>query len=137
MALQPQPNNSGGNVSAPNRAPAAKVIAGALANNRVAQALIAALGSYSISGSIVANNVSTSVDFGSLLVGDYLVHIPSSPGGAQFAAVVANGTAPFAAVVGDLYLVFRAINLDSNNPITPPAPAGNTARETGDGGLDF
>jgi hypothetical protein len=132
-----QPNNSGGNVSAPNRAPAAKVIAGALANNRVAQALIAALGSYSISYSVVATNVSTTVNFSGLQVGDYLLHVPVSPGSAQFAAVIAAGTAPFAAVVGDLYLALRVVNLDYNNPIIPPAPAGNTARQTGDGGLDF
>ena len=129
--------NDNGKVTAANRAPAAKVIAGALANSKVAQALIAALGSYSISGSIIATNVSESVNFGSLLIGDYLVHIPASPGGVQFAAVVAAGNAPYAAVIGDLYLVMRPIDLDGNNPIIPPAPAGNTARKTGDGGLDF
>ena len=132
-----QPNHSGGNVTAPNRAPAAKVIAGALANNRVAQALIAALGAYSISGAIPATSTSTTTNFGTLQVGDFLVHLPASPGSAQFAAVVTAGTAPFAAVIGDLYLVMRAVNLDANNPIIPPAPAGNTARQTGDGGLDF
>ena len=132
-----QPNNSGGNVSAPNRAPAAKVIAGALANNRVAQALIAALGAYSISGAIPATSISTTTNFGSLLVGDYLLHIPASPGSSQFGLVVTAGTAPYAAVIGDLYLVMRAVNLDYNNPIIPPPPAGNTARQTGDGGLDF
>jgi hypothetical protein len=131
------PNNSGGNVSAPNRAPAAKVIAGALANNRVAQALIAALGVYSISGAIPATSTSTTTDFSSLLVGDYLLHIPASPGSAQFAVVVTAGTAPFAATVGDLYLVMRAVNLDANNPIIPPPPAQLTGRRTGDGGLDF
>ena len=128
--------NSGGNLSAPNRAPAAKVIAGALSNNRVAQALIAALGAYSISGAIVATSTSTTTNFGSLLVGDYIVHIPASPGSAQFAAVVAAGTAPFAAVIGDMYMVLRAVNLDSNNPIVPVGGQ-LTGRQTGDGGLDF
>ena len=131
-----QPNKSGGNISAPNRAPAAKVIAGALANNRVAQALIAALGSYSVSGAIVATSTSTTVNFGSLLVNDYLVHIPASPGSAQFALVVTAGTSPFTAVIGDLYVVLRAVNLDANNPIVPKG-GDLTARQTGDGGLDF
>jgi len=133
-----QPTNSGGNVSNhASRAPAAKVIAGALANSRVAQALIAALGSYSISGAIPATSVSTTTNFSSLLVGDYLLHVPASPGSASFGVVVVAGTAPFAAVIGDLYLVMRAINLDANNPIIPPPPAKLTARQTGDGGLDF
>src|ERR1035437_9682831 len=121
--MSTQPNHSGGNVSAPNRAPAAKVIAGALANNRVAQALIAALGAYSISGAIPATSISTTADYGMLLQGDFFVHIPASPGSAQFAAVSIPGTAPFPAVIGDMYLVLRAINLDANNPIIPPAPA--------------
>ena len=124
-------------VTSANRAPAAKVIAGALANSKVAQALIAALGAYSISGAIVASSTSTTVNFGLLLIGDILIHVPASPGSAQFAAVVVAGTAPFAAVIGDMYAVLRVVNLDANNPIIPPAPAGNTARQTGDGGLDF
>ena len=136
MSIQQQ--NSGGNVTAPNRAPAAKVIAGALANSRVAQALIAALGNFSISGSLVATSVSTTTDFNLLRVGDFLVHVPATPGSVAFATVVTAGTAPFvAAVISDLYLVLRAVNLDSNNPIIPPAPAENTARLTGDNGTDF
>ena len=130
-------NNVGGNVSAPNRAPAAKVIAGALANNRVAQALIAALGSYSISGAIPATSVSPTTNFSSLQVGDYFLHIPSSPGSISFALVTVAGTAPFTPVIGDLYLGLRAVNLDYNNPIIPPPPAQLTGRETGDNGLDF
>ena len=130
-------NNSGGNLTSPNRAPAAKVIAGALANNRVAQALIAALGSYSISGAIVATSTSTTTNFGSLLVGDTIVHVPASPGNVQSGLVAVAGTLPFAAVVGDLYMVLRVINLDANNPLIPPPPAQLTGRVTGDGGLDF
>src|ERR1035437_4931783 len=128
MAIQLE--NSGGAISAPNRAPAAKVIAGALANSRVAQALIAALGSYSASAAIVASSTSTSVDFAALQVGDVLVHVPAVPGNVAFASVLAAGTAPAAAVIGDLYLALRLINLDANNPIIPPAPAENTARLT-------
>jgi len=131
-----QPNHSGGNVSAPNRAPAAKVIAGALANNRVAQALIAALGSYSVSGAIVATSTSTTTNFASLLVGDTIIHVPATPGNVQSGLVAVAGTLPFAAVVGDLYMVLRVINLDANNPIVP-AGGQLTARQTGDGGLDF
>ena len=130
-------DNTGGNTTSPNRAPAAKVIAGALANNRVAQALIAALGAYSISGAIPATSTSTTVNFSTLQVGDWLLHIPASPGSTQFAAVTVVGTAPYAAVIGDLYLVLRAVNLDANNPLIPPPPAQLTGRVTGDGGLDF
>ncbi len=73
--------NSGGINSAPNRIPASKVIAGALANNRVAQSLIGALGAYSLNP-IVATSTSQTTNFGSLLAGDFVVHIPvgsSSP----------------------------------------------------------
>jgi len=133
MALE----NSGGISSAANRAPAAKVIAGALANARVAQALIAALGGYSASAAIVATNVSTTIDFGLLQVGDIVLHVPASPGSAQFASVAVAGTAPFAAVVGDMYVALRQVNLDSNNPLIPPPPAELTGRLTGNGGTEF
>ena len=89
------PNNSGGNVSAPSRAPAVKVIAGALANNKVAQSLINALGSYSLNA-ILATSTSQTLNFGSLQVGDYVVHLPvSSPsplGRAASFAILASST---------------------------------------------
>ena len=72
------PNNSGGNISAPSRAPAAKVIAGALANNKVAQSLINALGVRSINA-ITATSVSQTLNFGSLQVGDFVVHLAAGP----------------------------------------------------------
>ncbi len=128
---------TGGTQSAPNRAPAAKVIAGALANNRVAQALIAALGSFSVAGSIVATSISQTVNFANLQVGDYVVHIPASPGSVQFGVVAVAGMSPFAAVVGDLYINLRAVNLDANNPLIPPPPAKLTGRQTGNGGTEF
>jgi len=130
-------SNSGGNLSAPNRAPAAKVIAGALANNRVAAALIAALGSHSVASAVVATAASATTDFSSAKVGDIMIHVPASPGNVQAGAVVTAGTSPFTAVIGDLYIDLRAVNLDANNPLIPPAPAALTARQTGDGGLDF
>jgi hypothetical protein len=120
---------SGGQKTAPNRAPAAKVIAGALANNRVAQALISALGTMSVQSAVVATSVSTTTNFANLQVGDFLVHIPASPGSVQALTVTTAGTAPFAAVIGDLYVDLRVINLDANNPL-----AGN---HTGNGGTEF
>jgi len=74
------PNHSGGNVSAPSRAPAAKVLAGALANNKVAQSLISALGSYSLNA-IVATSTSPTTNFGSLQVGNPVIHVPLAGGG--------------------------------------------------------
>jgi hypothetical protein len=125
----------GGNTTSPNRAPAAKVIAGALANNRVAQALIAALGSDSVFA-IVATSTSTTVNFTALQVGDILVHVPATAGNTSFETVTAAGTKPSAAVVGDLYVGLRIVNLDANNPIVP-AGGQLTGRTTGDGGLEF
>ena len=112
-------DNIGGNNSAPNRAPAQRVIASALANARVANALIAALGGVA-TFSIVAAHTSATTDFGILLPGDLLIHIPAVAGNAGFEVVVTAGTKPSAAVVGDLYLALRTVNLDANNPATIP-----------------
>lgn len=127
----------GGKLSGPNRAPAAKVLAGALANNRVAQALIAALGAYSIPAVIVATSVSQTVDFGALAVGDKVLKIDTTGAGSNaMLTVTAAGTLPSAAIVGDVYIAFRAVNLDASNPIVPSG-GDLTGRSTGDGGLDF
>jgi short subunit fatty acids transporter len=128
---------NGGKVTAPNRAPADKVIAGALANNRVAQALIAALGTSYVAATIVATATSTTTNFASLAVGDLLIHVPATAGNTSFETVATAGTKPSAAVVGDLYVALRVVNLDANNPLIPPPPAQLTGRLTGDGGLDF
>lgn len=127
----------GGATTPPNRAPAAKVLAGALANNRVAQALITALGSYTLANAIVATSTSTTVDFGSLQVGDYVAYFPATAGNSRFGTVATAGTLPFAGIVGDLYLVIRKINLDATNPLVPPPPAELTGRTTGQGGQEF
>lgn len=132
-----QPDKNGGALSSPNRAPAAKVLAGALANNRVASALITALGASMIPAVIVATSTSQTVDFGALKAGDKVIHIPSVAGNAAFFSIAADGSLGAAAVVGDLYVALRAVNLDGNNPLVPPAPAQLTGRQTGDGGLDF
>jgi hypothetical protein len=135
MATQNQ--LQGGTTTSPNRAPAAKVIAGALANNRVAAALIASLGNWTMASAVVATSTSTTVNFAGLQVGDYLIHIPSSPGNVQAGIVAVAGTAPFAAVVGDLYIDLTPVNLDANNPLIPPPPAQLTGRQTGNGGTEF
>ena len=128
--------NSGGNTTSPNRAPAAKVIAGALANNRVAQALIAAHGTMNIPLAVVATSTSTTTNFGALAVGDILVHIPATAGNAAFETVTTAGTKPSAAVSGDLYVALRTQDLDANNPIVP-AGAALTGRTTGNNGTEF
>lgn len=57
---------------------------------------------------IVATNVSQTVNFGALKVGDKIVHIPASAGNADFQVCATLGTLPVSAVVGDLYIVLRA-----------------------------
>jgi hypothetical protein len=120
----------GGNTTAPNRAPAAKVIAGALANERVAQSLITALGAYSIILVVASAHASATTDFGSLLVGDYVIDITTPQGG----QVVTAGTSPFVPTAADFILVLRAVNLDSNNPLPYNTLNGN---KTGNGGTEF
>ena len=61
-------------------------------------------------GLIVATNVSTTIDFSSLLVGDRVVALAAGAGGAANGYVIATaGTLPAAAVVGSSYLVFRTL----------------------------
>ena len=120
----------GGIATAPNRAPAQKVLAGALANERLAKALLAAIGGWSTPAAIVATSTSTTTNFAALLPGDLVVHIPATAGTTSFETVVTAGTKPSAAVVGDLYLVHRAVNLDATNPIVPAGGA-LTGRNTG------
>lgn len=68
-----------------------------------------------VPAAITATNVSTTIDFGALAVGDLLVHIPATPGNAGFEAIVTAGTKPSAAVVGDLYIVLRAFAAPASN----------------------
>lgn len=57
---------------------------------------------------IVATNVSQTIDFGALKVGDRVLHIPTVAGNSSFLTVATVGTLGAAAVVGDLYVVLRA-----------------------------
>lgn len=124
--------------ASPNRAPASKVLAGALANQRVANAIITAISGYAIPSIIIATNVSTTIDFGGLVVGDRVVYIAATQPGvytaadqATFYTVATAGTLPAAAVVGGMYIVLRAVNLDSNNPVVPAGGdlTGNSSSE--------
>ncbi len=63
---------------------------------------------HTVAGAIIATNVSTTIDFGSLKVGDIVLSTPAAAGNSEFEIVVTNGTKPSAAVVGDLYSVLRA-----------------------------
>ena len=57
---------------------------------------------------IVATNVSQTVDFGALAVGDRVVYIPAAAGNAHFVTVATAGTLGEAAVVGGLYVALRS-----------------------------
>jgi len=57
---------------------------------------------------IVATNVSQTVDFGALKIGDKVLHVPSAAGNADFRTCAVAGDLGAAAVVGDLYVVMRA-----------------------------
>jgi len=57
--------------------------------------------------SIIATATSTTTDFGALAVGDLVATIPAAAGNSKFGTVITIGTAPFAAVIGDLYIIIR------------------------------
>lgn len=77
-----------------------------------ASALVAAqpaTKTHTLVASIVATNVSQTVDFGVLAVGDMVAMIPATAGNADAIGPIAvAGTLGQAAVVGNLYLVTRA-----------------------------
>lgn len=95
--------------SAPNKASTRKVLESGLANKRAATDLINQMGSHYIAAMIVATAVSQTTDFGALKVGDLVVMIPATAGSADFIGPIAvAGDVGQAAVVGNLYMVFRA-----------------------------
>lgn len=86
------------------------------AGNEVASAVnngsaVAAQSGWTIKGLIVATNVSTTIDFASLVVGDKILVSPAVDGNSHFLTVAVAATLPEAAVVGSLYVVMRALTL--------------------------
>lgn len=69
---------------------------------------IKSLLSHFVIAAIVATNVSQTVDFAALAVGDIVLHLPAVAGNSDFSVVATAGTLPAAAVVGDLYVALRA-----------------------------
>lgn len=89
-------------------------MAGQSSGNEVASAInngaaVAALGGSYMPAVILAAHVSATTDFGALAVGDYVVHVGAAAGNAIFYTVATAGTLPAAAIVGDLYVVLRAM----------------------------
>lgn len=83
------------------------------AGNEVANALNNALAQaaqdlFCVPAVITATNVSQTIDFGALVVGDKVVVIPAAAGNSHFVTVATIGTLGEAAVVGSLYVVLRA-----------------------------
>jgi len=62
-----------------------------------------------VAGAIVATDVSRTVDFGSLLVGDKVAMIPATAGNADFITIATAGDLGQAAVVGNMYIVLRSV----------------------------
>jgi hypothetical protein len=66
---------------------------------------------------IVATNVSTTINFGSLQVGDRIIVVPvadtppAGTTGTYYLTCATAGTLPAAAVVDNLYVVLRAVSL--------------------------
>jgi hypothetical protein len=105
---------------------------GTFQGNIIAQASITDTEGGTVNGSLIALTGAVTLS----AAAD--VNTESSFGaGASFSTIAAAGNLGYAATVGDLYLDLTPINLDSNNPIIPPPPAGNTARYTGNGGTEF
>jgi hypothetical protein len=77
--------------------------------------------SHVIVDSIIATSTSTTVDFGSLRVGDLVITIPAVDSTMQFEMVTVDKTKPSPAQSGDLYLVLRHATLSpdtsSNDPL--------------------
>lgn len=81
--------------------------------NAVADAInggidLASQSAFSVPLCKLATNVSQTVDFGALAVGDIVVHVLVIGNLVTFRTVATAGTLGEAAVVGDLYIAFRA-----------------------------
>lgn len=81
--------------------------------NAVADAInggidLAAQSAFSVPLCKVATNVSQTVDFGALAVGDLVAIVPAALGTSMFVTVATAGDLGQAAVVGSLYIAFRA-----------------------------
>jgi hypothetical protein len=86
-----------------------RILEVALANRTAKNELVSALGSHAVVMAALATSTSTTVDFGALKAGDWVIRIKAgATGGALFDVCVVDGTAPSAAVVGDLYIGLRA-----------------------------
>lgn len=68
---------------------------------------LASASSHTIANVIVATNVSATIDFASLAVGDRVLILPAVAGNSMFVTVATAATLPQAAVVGSLYVVLR------------------------------
>jgi len=64
-----------------------------------------------VAAAIVATSTSQTTDFGVLLTTDKVVMIPATAGSADFITPNATGTLGQSAIVGNLYLVLRAVTL--------------------------
>lgn len=78
-------------------------------------AVLADQSASSLAAVIVATNVSTTIDFGALKVGDKVLHVSVAGASNTFTTVATAGTLAEAAIVGDVYLVLR--------PFVKPAAA--------------
>lgn len=90
--------------------PTARRVLIALASQKDGNEILTQLNNaaFALPAVIVAAHVSTTTDFAALVIGDLVVHIPATAGSASFSKVIAKGTLPAAAVVGDLYIAVRS-----------------------------
>ena len=80
----------------------------------------AALGTHIVAKVIVATSTSQTTDFGSLRVGDHAIHFHVSAGTTKFRTVTAAGNLGYAAVIGDIYVILRAIGKPAASAVLFP-----------------
>ena len=88
-----------------------------VANAIQAGAAVAAQNLICCVAAIQATNVSQTVDFAALKVGDKIAMIPATAGNADYISCTVAGDLGQAAVVGNLYLVFRPLVLDATSAL--------------------
>jgi len=72
-----------------------------------ADSVVAAAAEAARTSFIEATAADTTTDFGDLEVGDLVVHIPAAAGNSRAGLCAVAATSPFAAVIGDFYLVIK------------------------------
>ena len=89
---------------------AAEELVNAVNDGKATADALVAQSAMMVAAVIVATDVSQTTDFGDLLTGDKVIMIPATAGNADLITIATDGDLGQAAVVGNIYIAFRAFS---------------------------